>query len=857
MTVIERRWAVGWLVLRSPPTGGLLRRVAYAALVVLLASAWAWGAVTGVVSGTVTDQETGAALSGANVSLVDTDLSTVTDARGRFVIMNVPPGAYTLKASLIGYTEALVTQVVVIQGQVSAVEAALVPTVVEAVGAEAKVTAARVGLRRDVTSSVYVTTAADEQMTLSQPNDRYQFPGLIFAQPGAVPDNLFYPHIRGARSKQVGYFLDGIPITEPNGNVFATNLVSIGLDRLEMFTGGYPAEYGGFTGGIINQVVKRGDQMRGRLLDIGAGSPYDFGGLVLEAGDVEDRVNWYYGLNTWHSKFNENLFTSACPTSSDHMAKVIYDVGGRDTLTLLSAHGYARYEMPWERLWTFKPVGAEWVTVRPGPDYGRQGHDLDGLTFNRTLSPKAYWTLRFSRLRHFLEIESGYPENLYWQHRNERMLTAQFDFEQLMGDHRLRAGLWRIKSDNDSASSLYFFPAAFLANNDTSNTQAYLQDTWEVGNRTTLTLGARLDKMEYDRPETDELSLSESSGRAGATYVLSPGLLLRGSYGKYVEFPRANLIAYRFAGEDWGWYSFLAPEFPVKPQVDRSRELGLEWKADDSTLLSATYFKRDSRQMMQKWGGDTEALEDFNPDPWQQPTWFAANGTGTTNGAELKVDRRLSKNVRSWLSYTYLDAKATSPRDNLYPYGYGFLDETDPASLAEEFPVDWSQKHTAALALRCQAGKLTVNPWVVYGSGFPWGQSAFDVAAAPIQLLSDPAKFANPDWKDDDPATQFYYVVPENYVDPNDPSKGFISPNARRTDPNLTVSLNLSYQTGKGREVYLQIYNLFNRDDVTSYVIAHPQTGGLIGKVEGYEVHYVPFSRTPPRFFAFGVRQEF
>ncbi len=836
------------------------------ALTMILAAAPVWGAVTGVVSGTVTDQETGEALAGANVSVTGTDLRTVTDARGRFVITNVPPGSYTVSLSLIGYTEAQVTEMAVVQGQVSQLAVALEPTVVEVPGAEAVIKAARVALRRDVTASVYAITAADEQLTLSQPNDRYQFPGLVFAQPGVVPDNTFYPHVRGARSHQVGYFLDGIPITEPNANVFATNIVSIGLDRLELFTGGYPAEYGGFTGGIINQVVKRGDQIRGSLVDVAGGTPYDFGGLVLERGDVEGRLNWYYGLNSWHSRFNENLFTSSAPTVSDHIAKVIYDAGDRDSVTLLAHHGYARYLMPWQRMWSFDPVAADWGTVRESDDYGRQGHDLDAITLNHTVDARSYWTLRLSRLRHFLQLEVGDPDNLFWQHRSERMLTGQFDYERQAGDHRLRAGIWQINSDNDSSYSVLLFPAGFVSDNDTKNTQAYLQDTWELGGRLTLTLGGRYEKMTYDRPEWGELELSESSGRAGFTYAVSPNMLVRGSYGRYVEFPRANLIAYRFTGVDYGWYSFMAPQFPVKPQVDRARELGLEWKLDDSTLLTATYFKRESDQMMQRWQGAvhdgagaivvdddgnpilSDSLSDFDE---LAPVWFASNGTGTARGTEVKVDRRLSNRTRAWLSYTYMEAKATSPRDNIYPYGYGFLNRTDAEGLAQEFPVDWNQKNTTSLALQHEVGKFTINPWVTYGSGFPYGQSGLDLGG------SDPAHVPNPDYDSEDPGSPAELVVPENYVNPNDPRQGFITPNSLETDKNLTVSLNLRYDAGSGREIYLQIYNLFAREDVTSYVIAHPQTGGLIGTVEGNEVRYVPFSRTPPRFFSLGVRQEF
>jgi len=852
-----------------------------AALAALLAGPPAWAAVTGVISGTAADVETGAALSGANVAVLGTGLATVTDARGRFTITNVPPGTYTVSVSLVGYRDQHISEVVVVQGQEARLEAALEPTVVEAIGAEAKVTAPRVSLRSDVTGAVYVVTAADEQMTLSQPNDRYQFPGLVFAQPGVVPDNTFYPHIRGARANQVGYFIDGIPITEPNANVFATNAVSVGLDRLELFTGGYPAEYGGYTGGIINQIVKRGDQVRGGLVEVGAGTPYDYGGLLLERGDVDGPLNWYYGLYTWHSQFNENLFTTECPVSSDHIAKVLYDLGERDRLTVLSLHGYARYLLPWERMWTFDPDLARWTTAPPGHDFGRQGHAVDSIALNRTVSPTAFWNLRVSRLRRFLHLELGDPYNAFWQRRDERMLVGQLDYQQQLGDHRIQAGLWQINSDNSSRFSVFgtqYSPFGLLdsvANNDTSNTQAYVEDRWRVGERLTLSLGGRYDRMVYRIPDADSVSLSEHSARAGLTYSFSPELLLRASAGRYVGFPRANLIAANYVPHptenpdyaDWGltWDLLFFPSFPLRPQVDRMWDLGGEWKLDASTLLSATWFRRESRQMMQRWHGVQQdasgewildeagnpipsfALADFDP---EAPVWFAANGTGTARGLELKLDRRLSGDLRAWLSYTYLKAKATSPEDNAYPFGYGFLDRTDPEGLAQEFPLDWSQRHTLALAARYTRGKLTVNPWAVYGSGFPYGQSGLDVGG------SDPARVPNPYWDPEDPASPAELLVPENLTDPADPTS-FIAPNSLRTGKNLTLSLNLSYDLGRGREAYLQIYNLLGRDDVTSYVLYHPRTGGVIGRIEDDRLYYVPFSRTPPRFVAFGLRQEF
>lgn len=842
----------------------------------------AWGAVTGVISGAVKDADTGEPLSGANLVLSNSDLTTVSDAEGKFIITNVPPGQYVLCVSLVGYTDLNLYDVAVIQGQETRLEVLLQPTVMEVTGAVEKITAPRVTLRRDLVAPVYVVTSADEYLTLSQPNDRYQFPGLVFAQPGVVPDNTFYPHLRGARANQVGYFLDGIPITEPNASVFATNIVSIGLDRLELFTGSYPIEYGGYTGGIINEVVKRGDQMERGLVDVGFGTPYDFGGLILEKGAVDHAANWYYGLYNWHSKFNENLFTSEAPTVSDGIAKVIYDTGGKDRLTLLSHHGYSRYLFPFERMFTFNPELGQWEFVDPSATFGRQGYDIDSLALNRTLSPTAFWNLRFSRIAHFLDLDLGDPGNSFWQQRNERMFVGQFDYQRQLGNHRLSAGVWQLDSDNNSRYSVFgtqYSPFGLLdsiSNNDTRNTQIYLGDKWQVNDRLLLALGARYDGMTYDREVAGDTSLSETTARAGATYVLNPRFLLRGAVGSYVGFPRANLIANRFVPyltenpdfEDWGltWDMLYFTSFPLRPQIDREQELGFEWKVGSNTRVTATAFSRKSSQMMQRWQGvqhdefgEWALDENGNPIPSfdlsdfdeSAPVWFAANGTGTTRGAELQVDRKLSDSTRFWLSYTYLDAKATSSQDNLYPFGYGFLNQTDPASLAQEFPVDWNQEHTAVFALHRQFGKLAVNPWVVYGSGFPYGQSGLDVGG------SDPAHVPNPYYDPEDPESPEELVVPENYLDPSDPSKGFISPNSLTTGSNLTFSLNLWYDLGPGRQVYLQIYNLFNRDDVTSYAIYHPRTGGIIGDVADGAVTYVPFSRTPPRFFALGVRQEF
>jgi TonB-dependent SusC/RagA subfamily outer membrane receptor len=90
----------------SGPTAGRWR----AATTGLLALAFAAFALpasaqdTGTITGMVSDATTGGGLNSVQVYVEGTGLGTLTNQGGRFIILNVPAGAYTLTAERIGYT---------------------------------------------------------------------------------------------------------------------------------------------------------------------------------------------------------------------------------------------------------------------------------------------------------------------------------------------------------------------------------------------------------------------------------------------------------------------------------------------------------------------------------------------------------------------------------------------------------------------------------------------------------------------------------------------------------------------------------------------------------------------------------
>jgi hypothetical protein len=71
-------------------------------LAVLLVSS-ALAGTTGKIAGRVVDRDSGEPLPGVSVLIVGTATGAATNIQGEFFIINVPPGNYDLRATLVGY----------------------------------------------------------------------------------------------------------------------------------------------------------------------------------------------------------------------------------------------------------------------------------------------------------------------------------------------------------------------------------------------------------------------------------------------------------------------------------------------------------------------------------------------------------------------------------------------------------------------------------------------------------------------------------------------------------------------------------------------------------------------------------
>ncbi len=111
----------------SPSTQHLLSLISTLLLVLLHAAPMLHAQTSGRIEGRVTDVADNQPLVGVNIIILDTQRGAVSNRNGGFEISDVPPGAYTLRASFVGY-ETVTRSVSVQTGGVSRVDVVLTPS---------------------------------------------------------------------------------------------------------------------------------------------------------------------------------------------------------------------------------------------------------------------------------------------------------------------------------------------------------------------------------------------------------------------------------------------------------------------------------------------------------------------------------------------------------------------------------------------------------------------------------------------------------------------------------------------------------------------------------------------------------
>ena len=408
-----------------------MNRIAFVLLGILLlvcSVSGLFAQTTGKIAGLITDKKTGDPLPGTNVIIEGTLLGAAAGPDGRFFILNLPPGTYTVKVQLIGYKEHKIEGVQVSVNRTTNLRVVLEESVIQ--GEEVVVTADRFSVKKDQTSSIRNVSAEDIALLPVESTGQ-----VVNMQVGVVQG-----HFRGGRTGEVSYLIDGMSVDNALDRGRSVNLEVDAVQDLEVITGTFNAEYGRAMSGIVNLISKDGsNEFHGSVsgylgnyytphtdifehldrgeIDRNQDFQFSLDGPIIKNhitfainGRYQKNLNYLTAIRRFKmddlsdfANYPENYFTEATGDSAivDYDQDEIYNFSGKLTwkmknqkISLLYIFNDAEY-LNADRRFMYAPDGA----ARSYP----RSH-LGTFQWNQMLSQSAFFELKFS----YLDQYSGY-----------------------------------------------------------------------------------------------------------------------------------------------------------------------------------------------------------------------------------------------------------------------------------------------------------------------------------------------------------------------------------------------------------------------------------------------------------------
>ena len=865
-------------------------------------------ATTGTIQGTVTNAA-GQPVVGATVTLESTGSSVKTDSSGNYVFAGVEPSAQTLRISGPTY-KATETTVNVSQDVTSRADVALQLNTINT-----GTTAIRGQIvRRSSPDTVYGISAAVEQQTKSQPNNLYQFPGLVFGQPGITPDPSGYTHIRGSDFNQVGFDVDGIQVTEPMTNSFATNLVTVGLKSANLYTGGADASYGNATGGFINEVTNNGRDLRGGIIEgtFGPAHGWNYRGTNSQYGNViGNKLDYYVSTIQFANSFPGNTQIQKLGASVDGVAKFNYYADPNNQVTAFLSHGFEQYDnyQPFDATNTSKFDPNVASAVKTGnfqQDHDDQQYDLNYLGYKHNFSAKSFLNYRAYQLKNDVTFHLENTAGLF-QNRHSTTFGNQVDYtNQISPIYQLKAGVAYLPSNtfyhSISDGTIPLVPVAsktgrgYLADRistaKANQTVLYLSNQIKAMNdQLTLTLGLRYANMHYGLQDLSQVKSGDGSGsltdahsfddhyvdpRIGIVYSPVRDLAIRSSYAVESQFPDSRLPEVLFpqntgtaatatnsATQLKGLQGRYAQFNRLGASHANNFDLGIEKGLTASGLgfLNGTYsatltgFTRKQYDLIQ--------LTRVSYAPLSGVRGYDNSGHGHASGLEFKLGKNPSARdpyaINGFLSYTNQVVRATSSDFDTgyasYFYnafaGSGISDAAIRFGNGQEFATSYDQRHTIAVDLTKRFNKLFETSLILdAGSGFPFSGGGAGLVGGQGSDSQHTVQAIG---------AANYQEVPVTLFDRT--SLQPLNPTAGQSGWHYKISLNTNFYLTPNTSLFFDVDNVFDKKTVLNYATSTqagtPYYEGPTAAFPQGRIYYGASTIITPIFATFGFRTKF
>lgn len=670
----------------------------------------AFADVYGSVSGDVVDNNN-RPVAAAAVKLTAPDesaQSTSTDTTGHFRFAQVPFDTYTVRVEAASFApaESIVT---VLSGSAATVTFHLsVKTIGRVVTTSTAVTASGQPVSVNVIS---------EKTIAALPNGN-SLQRVVQTVPGIVAFSYNEPVARGFHG--VTYEIDGVPLPQTAGQYFSEVLDPRDIDRLEVFTGAMPAEFGGQRqGAVVDVLTKSANQFTGP----DGGTLSLTGGTYSSAGASLDQVA---GSGNFRAFLNLNMFRSGrgldSPTSipdhdnsnqSDGFIRLLFSPAARDTLAFDYSAQYAAFQIPIDTNQN-DPNNPTWSV--PGTDDNQHEYQrFSNLTFNhQSKDGNGYFELTpwwsSDRLQYLPDPANdlaGASQSSTSQDRYSNFLGVASAYFRAIGNHSLKFGENIDVQNMTSQFNILFIdpntgklapPFQDNVAQRGSNTGIYAEDKFNPTDYVTIDAGMRWDNS------TGFTSGHQISPRIGVNFQADPNDVVHFYYGRLYAAPALEDTR-RDAVVIGGGSSNEVPVYDLKPERDSIYEGGVAHTFTPLVNGFLTLWARHVNNVLDTTQiGSTPLFTVFN------------SAGGKSAGMELRLNGRVLNGNSWYFSYgtSYSIAEGISGGTFNFP-----IDQLQGAnSWALE---DHDQTNTINTAYTFNAGPngRFASVQALFGSGFP------------------------------------------------------------------------------------------------------------------------------------------
>ena len=603
---------------------------------------------TGTIQGTVYDNSTKEPLAGAEVLIVEIDARQKTDENGKFVFSAIPAGAYTL-ITTISDTELLQrTSVVVTADETQKPEIYLEASQyrleeVEVEGEQAPKTVSKKSIQAQEITRL-PGTGGDALRALPA------IPGI-----GVANDFSGALYIRGGSDDDNLYYFDRVPVGYPyHFGGIVSSLSSEIIDRIDVYAGGYGAEYGVDSQAVIDIYSQDSSpaNLRGKF---NLNLLYSEG---LLQGKVGKKGFWYAAgrrsyidLFIGSLSFNTGSIT-AFPRFWDYQIKAGYDFSEKHQLFFNLFASGDRFALKLDG----ENVDADFQ----GNTSFESGFEGAGLHLRSFLTERLTSYLSLTRSKFLFDINFGPALSLEID-APDYVLREDLTYE-LNAQHRLESGLilgfepgqvsgtfTRIPDEGEADFDIRFEEKISIDERVRGQrVETYLQDRYTVLPFLSVVFGLRFDYFN----RINQLSVQP-----------------RGSV--LVELPNSSELQFAY-----GVYNQTPIPAQLSPSIgnpalksSRASHYILELKrqlSQDTEIKMAAYYK-DFADLVTV---DEEA-------------GYLNQGVGYAQGSEVFLRHRRGDQFFVWISYAYALSKR---RDRVgEPYRFYSFDQTHVATFAASY----------------------------------------------------------------------------------------------------------------------------------------------------------------------------